>query len=163
LRPIDILQERNNGPRSGQQVFRTAGGSGVLLFAAALVLIPAFLPAYALYKLLIFTGVTVLHPAIVIALAAAVGWAAWRLGGILIRSVPPGIARLAIAGYVGACYTFAFFQRELTTARSELDLIWLMFAFAIFTFIGWKVGGALVLKAHRDRLIRVQRKEQNAA
>jgi hypothetical protein len=145
-----------------QQVFRTAGGSGLLLFAAALVLIPAFLPAYALYKLLILTRVTTLHPAIVIAVAGAAGWAAWRLGGMLIRSVPPGIARLAIAGYVGACYSFAVFQREITTARSELDLIWLMFAFAIFTFVGWKVGGALVLKAHRDRLVRVRRKEHNA-
>jgi hypothetical protein len=145
-----------------QQVFRTAGGSGVLLFAAALVLIPAFLPAYALYKLLILTGITALHPAIVITLSGASAWAAWRLGGMLIRSVPPGIARLAIAGYIGACYAAAFFQRELTTARSELDLIWLMFAFAIFTFIGWKVGGVLVLKAHRDHLIRARRKEQNA-
>ncbi|MGZ8284161.1 MAG: hypothetical protein ACXWUZ_03755 [Allosphingosinicella sp.] len=141
------------------QVSRTAGGLGILLFAAALVLIPVFFPAYVLYKLLILTGVTTLHPAIVIVLAGAVGWAAWRLGGMLIRSVPPGIARAAIAGYVGACYTFAFFQRELTTARSDLDLTWLMFALAIFTFIGWKVGGALVLKAHRDRLIRVQREE----
>lgn len=146
-----------------QQVSRTAGGLGILLFAAALVLIPIFFPAYVLYKLAIFTGVTALHPAIVIAFAGAAGWAAWRLGGILIRSVPPGIARAAIAGYVGACYSFAFFQRELTTARSELDLTWLMFAFAIFTFIGWKVGGALVLKAHRDRLIRAQRKEQSRA
>lgn len=146
-----------------QQVFKTAGGFGVILFAAALVLIPAFLPAYALYKLLILTGVTTLHPAILITLAGAAGWAAWRLGGMLIRSMPPGIARSAIAGYVGACYTFMFFQRELTTARSELDLTWLTFAFAIFTFIGWKISGALVLKAHRDRLIRAQRNEQNTA
>ncbi|HEX8124231.1 MAG TPA: hypothetical protein VF548_01470 [Allosphingosinicella sp.] len=146
-----------------QQVFKTAGGFGVLLFAGALVLIPAFFPAYALYKLVILTGVTSLHPAIVIALAAAAGWAAWRLGGMLIRSMPPGIARSAIAGYIGACYTFAFFQRELTTARPELDLPWLMLGFAIFTFIGWKIGGVLVLKAHRDRLIRVRRKEQDAA
>jgi len=146
-----------------QQVSSTAGGLGLLLFAAALVLIPAFFPAYVLYKLAILTGVTNLHPAIVIVLTGAAVWAVLRLGGMLIRSVPPGIARGAIAGYVGACYTFAFFQRELTTARSELDLMWLMFAFAIFTFIGWKVGGALVLKAHRDHLIRAQRKEQNAA
>lgn len=146
-----------------QQVFKTAGGFGVLLFAGALVLIPAFFPAYALYKLLILTGVTTLHPAVAIALAGATGWAAWRLGGMLIRTVPPGIARAVIAGYVGACYTFAFFQRELTTARSELDVTWLMFAFAIFSFIGWKVGGALVLKAHRDRLARVRRKEEEAA
>jgi hypothetical protein len=146
-----------------RQVSNTAGGLGLLLFAAAVVLIPAFFPAYILYKLLVLTGVTNLHPAIVIPLAAAAGWAAWRLGGMLIRSVPPGIARLAIAGYVGACYSFAFFQRELTTARSELDLAWLTFAFAIFTFIGWKIGGALVLKAHRDRLIRIRRKEENAA
>jgi hypothetical protein len=145
-----------------QQVFSTGSGLGLLLFAAAVVLIPAFLPAYVLYKLIVLTGVTDLHPAIVIPLAAAAGWVAWRLGGMLVRSVPPGIARLAIAGYVGACYTFAFFQRELTTARSELDLAWLTFAFAIFTFIGWKIGGALVLKAHRDRLIRVRRNEQNA-
>lgn len=146
-----------------QQVFRSAGGLGVLLFAAALVLIPIFFPAYVLYKLAILAGVTALHPAIVIVLAGVAGWAAWRLGGILIRSVPPGIARAAIAGYVGACWTFAFYQRELTTARSELDVTWLMFAFAIFTFIGWKVGGALVLKAHRDRLARVRRKEEKAA
>lgn len=141
-----------------RQVFSTAGGLGLLLFVAALVLIPAFLPAYALYKLLILAGVATLHPAIVITLAMAAGWAAWRLGGILIRSVPPSIARLAIAGYIGACYSFVFFQRELTTARSELDLTWLMFAFAIFTFVGWKIAGALVLKAHRDSLIRVGRK-----
>lgn len=146
-----------------QQVFRTAGGSGVLLFAAALVLIPAFLPAYVLYKLLSLTGVTTLHPAIVITLAGASAWAAWRLGGMLIRSVPPGIARAAIAGYIGACYSFTVFQREITTARSELDLAWLMFAFAIFTFIGWKIGGALVLKAHRDRLARLRHKEERAA
>jgi hypothetical protein len=146
-----------------QQVFRTAGGSGVLLFAAALVLIPAFLPAYALYKLLVLAGVTTLHPAIVIALGAAGVWAAWRLGGMLIRSMPPSVAQTAIAGYIGACYTFAFFQRELTTARSELDLAWLIFTFAIFTFIGWKIGGTLVLKAHRDRLIRVRRKGENSA
>jgi hypothetical protein len=146
-----------------QQVFRTAGGSGMLLFAAALVLIPAFLPAYALYKLLVLTGVTTLHPAFVIVLAAATGWAAWRLGGILIRSMPPRVARSAIAGYIGACYTFAFFQRQLTTAWPELDLPWLMLAFAIFTLIGWKIGGVLILKAHRDRLIRARRKEENAA
>lgn len=146
-----------------QQVSSTAGGLGLLLFAAALVLIPAFFPAYLLYKLLILTGVTTLHPAVVIVLAAAAGWAGWRLGGMLVRSVPPRVARLAIAGYVGACYSFAFFQRELTTAQSELDPLWLIFAFAIFTFIGWKVGGALVLKAHRDRLTRVRRKEEKAA
>ena len=146
-----------------QQVFKSAGGCGALLFAGAVVLIPALLPVYALYILLSLTGVTTLHPAIAIAVAAAAAWAAWRLGGILIRSMPPSVARSAIAGYIGACYTFAFFQRQLTTARSELDLPWLMFAFAILTFIGWKVGGVLVLKAHRDRLIRVQRKEQNAA
>lgn len=146
-----------------QQVFRSAGGLGVLLFAGALVLIPAFFPAYALYKLLILSGGTSLHPAIVICLAAAAGWAAWRLGGMLIRSMPPSVARSAIAGYIGVCYVFAFFQRQLTTARSELDLPWLMLAFAIFTFIGWKIGGVLVLKAHRDRLIRARRKEENAA
>lgn len=81
---------------------------------------------------------------------------------MLIRSVPPGAAKLVIAMYIGACYTFVFFQRELTTARPELDLTWLVFAFAIFTFVGWRVGGALVLKAHRDRLIRVQNREQSA-
>jgi hypothetical protein len=146
-----------------QQVFRSAGGLGFLLFAAALVLIPVFFPAYFLYRLAILTGVTALHPAIVIVLTGAAVWAVWRLGGMLIRSVPPRLARGAIAGYVGAIYVFAFFQRELTTAQSELDITWLMFAFAIFTFIGWKVGGVLVLKAHRDRLMRIQRKEQNAA
>ena len=146
-----------------QQVLKSAGGCGALLFAGAVVLIPALLPVYALYILLSLTGVTTLHPAYVIVLAAAAGWAAWRLGGILIRSMPPGVARSVIAGYIGACYTFAFFQRQLTTAPSEIDFPWLIFAFAIFTFIGWKIAGVLVLKAHRDRLIRVQRKEQNAA
>jgi len=144
-----------------QQVFRTTGGCGALLFAGALALIPALLPVYALYILLSLTGVTTLHPAIIIALAGVAGWGAWRLGGILIRSMPPSVARSAIAGYIGACYVFALFQRPLTTAPSEIDLPWLMFAFAIFTFIGWKVGGVLVLKAHRDRLIRAQRKEQS--
>lgn len=146
-----------------QQVSSTAGGLGLLLFAVALVLIPAFFPAYVLYKLAILTGVTTLHPAIVIVLTGAGVWAVWRLGGILIRSMRPGIARSVIAGYVGACYVFAFFQRQLTTAQSELDLPWLMLAFAVFTFIGWKIGGVLILKAHRDRLIRVRRKEENAA
>ena len=146
-----------------RQVFKSAGGCGTLLFAGAVALIPALLPVYALYILLSLTGVTALHPAIAIAVAAAAGWAAWRLGGILIRSMAPNVARSAIAGYIGACYTFAFFQRQLTTARSELDLPWLTLAFAIFTFIGWKVGGALVLKVHRDRLSRALRKKQNAA
>ena len=131
------------------QVFRTAGGFGILLFAAALVLIPAFFPAYLLYRAAVVTGATDLHPAIVIVLAAAAGWAVWRLGGMLIRAVRPGAARLVIAVYIGACYTFVFFQRELTTAWPELDVTWLIFAFAIFTFVGWKVGGVLVLKANR--------------
>lgn len=146
-----------------QQVVKSAGGCGALLFAGAVVLIPALLPVYALYILLSLTGVTNLHPVIAIAVAAATGWAAWRLGGMVIRSMPPTIARSAIAGYIGACYTFAFFQRQLTTAPSEIDPPWLIFAIAIFTFIGWKVGGVLVLKAHRDRLSRALRKKQNAA
>jgi hypothetical protein len=145
-----------------QQVFRTTGGLGIGLFALALALLPVFFPAYLLYRAAVVTGATNLHPAVVIVLAAAAGWAIWRGGGVLIRSVPPTAARLVIALYIGACYTFVFFQRTLTTARSELDLTWLLFAFAIFTFVGWKVGGALVLKAHRDRLIRAQRKEQSA-
>lgn len=146
-----------------QQVLTATAGLGMGLFAIGVVLIPLFLPAFILYRIAVFAGITSLHPAIMIVVAGAALWGLWRLGGILIRSLPWRIARAIIAAYIGACYAFAFFQRELTTARSELDVTWLIFTFAIFAFIGWKVGGALVLKAHRDRLIRARRNEHRGA
>ena len=145
-----------------QQVFGMAGGLGLILFAAALVLIPALIPVFLVYQLAVNTGVTNLHPAIALALAGLAAWGCWRGGGMLIRSVSPRTARFVIAVYIGACYTFAFFQRALTTAPSELDVPWLIFAFATFSFVGWKAGGVLVRKAHRDQLMRIARKEQNA-
>ena len=146
-----------------QQVFGMAGGLGLILFAAALVLIPALIPVFLLYQLAVNTGVTNLHTAIVLTLAGLAAWGFWRAGGMLIRSVSQRTAQSVIAVYIGACYTFAFFQRPLTTAPAELDLPWLLLSFGIFSFVGWKAGGALVRKAHRDQMLRLARKEQNAA
>ena len=142
-----------------QQVAEAATGLGCFAFVAAMFLLPFLLPAFILYRLAVVSGATNLHPALLIALAAATIWGIWKLGGVLIRSVSPLIAQLAITVYVAACYTFVVFQRELTTARAELDLAWLSLAFAVFCFIGWKVSGAIVLKAHRDQAHRLRRKE----
>lgn len=146
-----------------QQVFESAAGVGCFAFVIALALIPLFFPAYVLYKLATAAGAGRLHPAILLALAALTIWGLWRLGGLMIRSVPPRVARTVIAVYVAACYTMALFERQLTTARAGLDVAWLAFAFAVFLFIGWKIGGAMVLKAHRDRLLRVRRKQEGGA
>lgn len=145
-----------------KQVLNAAGGLGCFAFAAALALIPLFLPAYILYKLTMAAGAASLHPAVMIVLAALAIWGLWRMGGMLIRSVSPRAAQLAIALYVGVSYAFVFFQRPLTTAPAELDVAWLALVFAAFSLVGWKIGCAMVLKAHRDRLIRAQRKEQSA-
>lgn len=141
------------------EVFGAATGLGCFALAAALALIPLFVPAYLLYKVAVRAGVASFHPAVVIVLLAATVWALWRLGGTLIRSMPPRAAQLAIALYVGGCYTFGFFQRELTTARTELDVAWLSLAFAVFAFVGWKIGGVMVFKAHRDHLLRLTRSQ----
>lgn len=140
-----------------QQVLSSATGLGLGVFAIALLLIPTFLPLFILYRIAVVTGATQLHPAILIVLAGA---SVWGLGGVVIRSVPPTVARLAIAAYIASCYTFVIFQRELTTARAELDFAWLLFCFGIFMVLGWRIGGAMVLKAHRDRLIRARRDQQ---
>ncbi len=148
---------------SDQQVLNSATGLGCSALIIGLVIIPPlFLPAFVIYRLAILTGATTLHPAILIAMAAALIWAIARLGGIVVRSVTARVAQLVIAAYIGACYTFVFFQRQLTTARSELDIPWLILAFAIFAFVGWKVGASLVLKVHRNELVRVQRRHAQA-
>lgn len=139
-----------------RQVFAAAGGLGLGVFALAFVLVPVIFPAIIVYRVALALGAMNLHPAIMIVVAGAAGWAFWKLGGILIRSVRPVVARRAIAAYIGVCYAFVFFQRELTTAQSELDVTWLLFTFAIFAIVGWKVGGALVQKAHRDGFARAQ-------
>jgi len=147
-------------PDPDQKVSGAGMGLGFLLMVVGVALIPFFLPVYIIYKVALLTGVAALHPAMVITFAGAAAWGMWKLGGIMIRTIAPGVARFLIALYIGACYTFAFFQRELTTARSELGLTWMFFALAIFTFIGWKVGGALVDRAHSGELGRRLRKEQ---
>ncbi len=148
---------------SDQQVLNSATGLGCSALIIGLVVIPPlFLPAFVIYRLAVVTGATTLHPAILIPIAAASIWGIVRLGGMLIRSAPPRGAQLVIAAYIGACYTFVLFQRQLTTARSELDLPWLILAFAIFTFVGWKVGASLVLKVHRNELARLQKRQAQA-
>ncbi len=140
-----------------KQVFGAVTGLGCFSLALGLILIPPLiLPALLLVKLVSFAG-KALHPALVVLFAAALAWGLYRLAGFLIRAVRPSWARGSIALYVGACYTFVIFQRELTTARSELDVTWLAFTMLIFTAIGWKAAGTMVIKAHRDQLIRARR------
>lgn len=114
------------------------------------------LPSFIIFRLAQLSGATSLHPAFQIALAGATIFVLWRLGGMAIRLVPPAVAQGVIGFYIGACYTFAIFQRELTTARSELDVPWLLLTLVVCTSIGWKIGGMLVLKAYRDQLARAR-------
>lgn len=138
-----------------------AGELGCAALVAALIIVPPLiLPAFVLYKLAVAVGASALHPAILIALAIASIWALGRGGGILVRSVSPQIARAIIAAYIGACYTFAVFQRQLTTARSELDIPWLLFGFAAFSLVGWKIAATVVNKAHLRQLARAERRNR---
>lgn len=138
-----------------EQILGAATGLGCFGLIAALILVPPLLlPGFVIYRIATISGATTLHPAFQIALAGATIFALWRLGGMLIRAVPAKLAQAVLAVYIAACYTFVVFQRELTTAHSELDLPWVLLAFAVFAFIGWKVGGMLVLKAYRDQLAR---------
>lgn len=151
------------GRNSDKQVFAAASGLGCSALVAGLIILPPLLlPGFIIFRLAQLGGATSLHPAVQIALGAAIIFALWRLGGISIRSVPAKIAQGALGLYIGSCYTFAIFQRELTTARSELDVPWLLLAFAVCTFIGWKIGGMLVLKAYRNQLARARAKQVEA-
>lgn len=144
-----------------RHITNAAGELGCAALVAALIIVPPLiLPAFVLYKLAVVAGATTLHPAILIALAIGSIWAIGRAGGILIRSISPQIAQAVIAAYIGACYTFAVFQRQLTTARSELDIPWLLFSFAAFTFVGWKIAATVVNKAHSRQLARTERRDR---
>lgn len=146
-----------------EQVFSAAAGLGCSALVAGLIILPPLvLPGVIIFRLAQLGGVTVLHPAFQIAIAAATVFVLWRLGGMALRSVPPRLAQGTLGLYIVACYTFAIFQRELTTARSELEVPWLLLTFAVFAFIGWKVAGALVLKAYRDHLTRARAKQAEA-
>lgn len=143
-----------------EQVFAAASGLGCSALNAGLIILPPLLlPGFIIFRLAQLSGATSLHPAFQIALAAATIFALWRLGGMVIRSVPPTITQGLLGLYIGACYTFAIFQRELTTARSELDVPWLLLTFGICTYIGWKIAAMLVLKAYRDQLARARARQ----
>lgn len=138
-----------------KQVLNAASGLGCFAVVLGLILVPPLiLPAFILYRLGGLMGVSALHPAFIILFAAISIWGLYRLAGILVRAIPPSVARFAIAFYVGACYTFATFQRELTTARAQLDVTWLAFAMVLFTALGWKAAGLLIAKMHRDQTAR---------
>lgn len=148
---------------SDEQVFAAASGLGcTALIAGLLVLPPLMLPGFIIFRLGQLSGATSLHPAFQIALAAAIIFGLWRLGGMAIRSVPTAVAQGVLGLYIGACYTSAIFQRELTTARSELDMPWLLLTFAICTFIAWKIAGLLVFRAYRRQLARARARQAEA-
>ena len=110
-----------------RQIFVAATDVGCFALVLGLIMIPPLiLPAVILMGLVSLVG-KALHPALVILITAFSAWGLYRLTGILIRAVRPSLARAVIAVYVGACYSFAIFQRELTTARSDLDTTWLAF------------------------------------
>ena len=133
-----------------KQILNAAGGLGCSALTMGLVVIPPlFLPAYILYRVAVTSGATNLHPAIVIALTAATIWGLFKLSRFALRSIPPRFAQLLLASYIGASYTFVFFQHSLTGSQAKLDIAWLLLGFAIFFFIGWKVGGVVVARASK--------------
>lgn len=134
-----------------RQVTNTAVNFGCLTLAAGLLLVPPLiLPLFGIYRIGV-AAARYSHPAVGIVVSLFVGWIILAALAWLIRSLPPRVAQGISAAYIGSCYTFAIFQRELTTASDELDLGWLLFTFAIFALAGWKIGGYLVRAARPRR------------
>lgn len=130
-----------------QQVTNTAVNLGCLTLAAGLIALPPLvLPFLIVFRIAKVAGER-LHPAAGIVVGLLAGWLLYKGLSWSVRSLPPQAFKLLCALYISASYCFAIFQRELTTARHELDLAWLMLAFAVFAAIGWKVGALLIPKS----------------